>query len=120
MAQILGKKSIAILVSGTCITSSIDNHQRSTDGAHRSILSTDIAHRSILSTDIAHRSILSTDIAHRLILSTDIAHRSILSTDDAYRLILLITRLYTWIDQAVIISSHTPCSAFKSSKFIHL
>ena len=58
IAQISGKKSTAILVNATCITSSIDNH-------HRSILSTDDAHRSILSTDDAHRSILSTDDAHR-------------------------------------------------------
>ena len=49
-------------------------HQRSTDNAHRPILSTEIAHRSILSTEIAHRSILSTDVDHRSILSIDVAH----------------------------------------------
>ena len=85
MAQILGKKSIAILVNDTCITSSIDNHQRSTDDAHRSNVSTDDAHRSILSTDDGHQLSSSTDIAHQCkVLGTNKSMRGFCQSVDMF------------------------------------
>ena len=118
MAQILGKKSIAVLVNDTCTYNleliindrpimRIDRFYPPMlliDRFYRPKLLIDQFYRPMLLIDRFYRPMLLIDrfyrpkIAHRSILSTDVAHQSIIHQDQFYRP----PSKLTLVDQAVI------------------